>query len=348
MFRTLKTPVPAIEPAFASELLRTRYGVDGRLVPLPGERDLNFLVEVDHGRRYVLKFANAAEDAGVTDFQNRALMHLAARDPEFEAPRVIATLDGEHLFETTAPLGDVHRVRLLSWLEGIPLDEAKGDVDIAAQTGAALARLGMLLADFDHPSSGYALPWDIHNAARLEELLPKVGDLNLRSLCERRIERFREHVEPQLPKLRHQVIHNDMNPSNVLVDEAGDIAGIIDFGDMVRSELINDVAVAAAYLCRVDADPFSDVVAFLTAYTAIARLSDDEVALLPDLVLTRHLTTVMIAHWRAAMYPENRGYILRSEERARSMLETLADQSPDAALERFRLACTSHVAGTVG
>ncbi|MEO1203660.1 MAG: hypothetical protein AAFX10_13185, partial [Pseudomonadota bacterium] len=89
MFRTLRTPVPAIEPAFASELLRTRYGVDGRLVPLPSERDLNFLVEVEYGRRYVLKFANAAEDAGVTDFQNRALMHLAARDPGFRAPRVM-------------------------------------------------------------------------------------------------------------------------------------------------------------------------------------------------------------------------------------------------------------------
>ena len=289
----------------------------------------------------MLKFANAAEDPGVTDFQNRALMHLAARDPAFPSPRVVTTLDGEHLLETTALSGDVHRVRLLSWLEGTPLDEAEGEIDVAAETGTILARLGRLLADFEHPPTGYALPWDLHNAAALEELLPQVGDARLRALCEERLERFRDHVEPRLGQLRRQVIHNDMNPSNVLVDKAASVSGIIDFGDMVLSELINDVAVAAAYLCRVGADPFADVVTFLAAYTAVTPLTDAEIELLPDLVLTRHLTTVMIAHWRSALYPENRAYILRSERRARNMLETVAGQPVDATLERFRSACTA-------
>ncbi len=41
---------------------------------------------------------------------------------------------------------------------------------------------------------------------------------------------------PQLAGLRHQVIHNDLNLHNVLVDpkDGARVAGVIDFGDMVR------------------------------------------------------------------------------------------------------------------
>ncbi len=348
MFRTLGTPVPVIEAGQAAELLATRYALSGRLSRLPGERDLNFLVETADARRYLLKFANASEEAGVTDFQNRLLMHLADVDSAFPAPRVVPTRDGEHLFETVTASGDVHRVRLLTWLDGTPLDEATGGTSVAAQTGGILARLGRLLEDFDHPSADYALPWDIHNAAALGELLPHVDDAALRAACERRIDRFRASVEPRLAALARQVVHNDMNPSNVLVDDAGQVAGVIDFGDAVRSERVNDVAVAAAYLCRVEGDPFAAVVEFLAAYAAVAPLEDEEVMLLPDLILSRHLTTVMIAHWRSALYPENRSYILRSERRARHMLETVANQPLDATLERFRSACSAGAARRTG
>ena len=42
---------------------------------------------------------------------------------------------------------------------------------------------------------------------------------------------------------------------------------------MVRSPLIADVAVAAAYFCRLEDDPFREVVEFLSAYTATLPLT---------------------------------------------------------------------------
>jgi Ser/Thr protein kinase RdoA (MazF antagonist) len=117
------------------------------------------------------------------------------------------------------------------------------------------------------------------------------------------------------------------------------VSGIIDFGDLVFSALVNDVAVASAYLCRIDDDPFADVVEFLAAYTESLPLVDEEIELLPELVLARHLTTVMITHWRSAMYPDNRDYILRSEKRARRMLETIAGHPAEETARRFRRAC---------
>ena len=117
------------------------------------------------------------------------------------------------------------------------------------------------------------------------------------------------------------------------------LSGIIDFGDMVCSQLVNDVAVATSYLCRIDDDPFTEVLDFLAAYTTVLPLTENEILLLPDLILTRHLTTVMIAHWRTSLYPENREYILRSETRAQRMLFKVADQPLEDVARRFLDVC---------
>ena len=249
---------------------------------------------------------------------------------------MIPTTNDELLFEVESDSGNTHRVRLLSWLEGVPLQHARGVRSVARQTGTDLA-IGRIF----RPASDYALLWDIRNAASLEALLPYVADADLRSLCELRLERFRDVTRPHLDALRTQVIYNDMNPSNVLVDEhdPNRLAGVIDFGDMIHSQLVNDAAVACAYFCKIDEDPFEEVVEFLDAYTDNLPLTEDEIGVLPDLILARHLTTVMITHWRASMYPDNAEYILRNEGRARRMLSLVAGISINDTVGRFLDVC---------
>ncbi len=340
-FTALRTPAPDFSERQAQALLRDRYGIEAALEPLASERDQNFLATGAGGSKHVLKFANAAESAAITDFQICGLLHVARVAPDFPVPRVIASTDDELMFEVESDAGTLHRVRLLSWLDGVPLRHAQGVNSVARQTGACLARLGLALQDFEHPASDYPLLWDIRNAASLEHLLPHVDGEELRRLCEHHLQRFRDMVAPQLGCLRSQVIYNDMNPSNVLVDadDVNRVAGVIDFGDMVLSRLVNDSAVGAAYFCEVDDDPFREVVKFLGAYTEILPLTDNEILLLPDLILARHLTTVMITHWRASLYPENANYILRSEPRARQVLFLAADISIDETAERFLKVC---------
>jgi Ser/Thr protein kinase RdoA (MazF antagonist) len=325
-FTALQTPAPDFSARQASALLREHYGIDSSLEPLGSERDQNFLAYTSDGDRYVLKFANSAEPAAVTDFQNQALLHIARVAPDIPVPRVIPANDGKLMFEVESAAGDPHRVRLLSWLEGVPLQHAQGVSAVARQMGDCLAQIGLALREFEHPAGDYALLWDIRNAASLEKLLPHVDDRDLRTLCAQRLSRFRDVIAPQLDTLRSQVIHNDMNPSNVLVDDAdvNRVTGVIDFGDMVFSRLVNDVAVAAAYFCKIEEDPFAEVVECLD---------------LPDLILTRHLTTVMITHWRASLYPDNAEYILRSEGRARGMLQLVTESSINDAARRFLDVC---------
>ncbi len=343
IFESLQTPPPRVFETRARALLHAEYGLSGELEPVASERDLNFRVRVAGGPDYILKIANVTEPRSVTDFQIQALLHLARIGTRFAIPSVVPARNGEYLLSVTGDNGRSYSARLLTWLAGSSLQHVKSECDVASQTGACLAELGLALRPFEHPASDYALLWDIRNASHLRELLPHVDDPTLRNACEERLAYFGDAVEPRLKRLRMQVVHNDLNPDNILVatDDVNRLAGVIDFGDMVYTQLVNDVAVAAAYFCRLEDDPYREVVDFLSSYVATAPLTDEEIDILPDMIIARHLTTVMITHWRASMYPDNRDYILRNEGRARSMLVKVAGLPIDATRARFRAVCAS-------
>ena len=132
-------------------------------------------------------------------------------------------------------------------------------------------------------------------------------------------------MAPHLAMCRWQVVHNDLNPHNVLVDAKNPdrIAGVLDFGDMVRTPLVCDLGVAASYQVE-PAAALESLVGFTAAYHRVLPLTPLELSLVPDLTATRMLTTICITSWRAARYPENSAYILRNYPSARAGLLALA------------------------
>jgi Ser/Thr protein kinase RdoA (MazF antagonist) len=312
------------------------------LKSLTSERDQNFLVELATPEYVVLKITNSCEAADVTDFQTAALLHVADRDPDFPVPRVKRTLTGETQTSVAGEDGREHSVRLLTWLDGIPLRFATtmSETSCTANLGAFLARLGMALHDFEHAASEHMLMWDLKHADKLVALLPEIADRELREICSTRLRDFAELIQPAMKQLRGQVIYNDLNPSNVLVNPEAPqtITGIIDFGDLVRSPLVNDVAVAAAYLCDND-DTLLNIVSFLRGYHECRSLQPVEIELLYDLMITRSVMTLVITLWRAAQYPGNRDYILRNESRARSTIDVLSGLGRARVTDIFLNAC---------
>jgi Ser/Thr protein kinase RdoA (MazF antagonist) len=113
----------------------------------------------------------------------------------------------------------------------------------------------------------------------------------------------------------------------------------VGFGDIVRSPLIVDVAVAAAYQISDGQDPLLDIVGFLSAYTRLRPLQKEEVALLYDLILMRNVMTLVIGGWRAALYSANRGYLLESETQARKTIEILTGLEQSEIVGMFLKAC---------
>ena len=59
---------PRLTAEEAGALARDHFGLTGTLAPLTSERDQNFRLTTAEGLTYVLKIANAAEPAEVTNF----------------------------------------------------------------------------------------------------------------------------------------------------------------------------------------------------------------------------------------------------------------------------------------
>jgi hydroxylysine kinase len=321
---SLTTPPPTLTEGEALELARAHFGLTGTLTPLTSERDLNYQLTTPQGR-FVLKLANSAEPADLTALQTRALLHLEPQT--LPTPRVIRTLTGET--EAATPHGTL---RLLTWLEGHPQHLTPRTPAQCVAMGAISARLSLGLQGYHHPAASHVLQWDIKQASSLRPLLPHIA-ADLRPLATETLDRFDRDIKPALARCRTQIVHNDLNPHNVLVDPANPdrITGILDFGDMVETPLICDAGVTAAY--QIDpAAAIESLTTFARAYHAVLPLTPQERQLLPDLAATRMLTTLAIASARAARYPDNAAYILRNVPAAAAGLVALS-QAPRQMLE---------------
>ena len=65
----------------------------------------------------------------------------------------------------------------------------------------------------------------------------------------------------------------------------------------------------------------------------------DQFELLPELIVMRNVLTTVIGNWRAARYPDNRDYLLRSEPIAKRMIETIEQHDASNISAAFRKHC---------
>ena len=191
MIDPLEVPIPELADAEIARIARDRYGLTGALHHLGGERDRNVRIDTDRGR-FVLKVANRAEGAAVIGLQVAALEHLAQVDPDLPVPRVVRSVDGEPV-ETVELDGTPHAVRVVTYLDGAPLDPPL-TAELATAAGAMLARIQRDLAGFFHPEAGRALLWDTRAAGRLVPWAKEIRDPALRALATETLKRFAARV----------------------------------------------------------------------------------------------------------------------------------------------------------
>ena len=263
--------------AQAEQIAAEHFGLESRATLLTGERDQNFLLQTADAR-FVLKVSHPDEDRGAVDFHTAALLHIAQADPGLPTPRIIPARDGKPEAEITARTGAKRVARIISFLPGAMAANSASSPRLRQAIGNTLARFDRALASFSHPADTFELSWDLGQAARLRPMLAGVGDATDRANAERALDRFEASIAPALPRLRHQVIHNDFNPFNILVseDDPGTITGVLDFGDMIRAPLINDLAVATAYQVARSGDGLAPVLEIVAAYAAVNPLTGEE------------------------------------------------------------------------
>jgi len=326
-FPVLEHPAPSFTAAEASEFAKLWFEETLDVSSLVSERDQNFLLKNNKGIRFVLKIANKAESYEVLDFQNQAMNHMAKQDPSLRLPKACISLDKKQIHKVELS-GNKHFVRVVTYLKGKLLDELpkdKRDQNLMVSMGQFLGRLDLGLADFFHPAANHSLLWDLRQTPNLQQHLSHIKDKNNLLTAEKTLDYFKEHIAPNFLELRTQVIHNDMNPDNVVVKHSdhNQVAGMIDFGDMVYAPLINEPAVAAAYQAVSCADLFLGTTDILRGYHSVNPLDEQEIDLLPSLVVNRIAMTAIISEWRAKKHPENQDYILGNINRTWEVLKKL-------------------------
>jgi 4-aminobutyrate aminotransferase-like enzyme/Ser/Thr protein kinase RdoA (MazF antagonist) len=345
---------PAFDERRAARIAREMYALDARATRLPSERDQNFLLETPRGERLVLKIANAGEDSAMLDAQQSALTHLASGGGR--TPRIIRTVTGAAMAEATGADDRRHIVWAVTHLPGITLARVtRRSPALLEDYGHAIGALRRGLAGFDHPAIHRDFYWDLANGRRVVDgYRALVDDVVLGATIDTLVERFDERVAPRLQALRRAAIHNDLNDHNVLVGGGDDlwsrnqrITGIVDFGDMVHSFAIGDLAIAAAYVMLDAPDPLAAVAALVRGHHAESPLDENELAVLPGLISLRLCASACIAADQRRQRPDN-AYLDVSQAAIRRTLPALASIPFGLAEAVFRDACGLEASATSG
>jgi hydroxylysine kinase len=297
----------------AVSLAREHYGLEARAARLTGERDENFRLSAADGSEFVLKVAHPAESPEVSDLINAALLHLERHDPTLPCPRVVRGRRGDTQVRFTDDSGAARTARLLTYLPGSPLGGVASSRRLRAECGGLGGRLTRTLQTFEHPGAHRAVVWDVRHAAYLVRLLGQLPDFPYRADTMAVLGRIVPRIESGFPRLRQQIVHNDLNPLNLLVSGAGEVTGIIDFGDMTHTAVIADVAVTAAeHLpkdCRAGGGAAAESVRdIVNAYHESMPLLPAERPILGTLVAARLVANLVVHEWHLHHNPAGEHY----------------------------------------
>ena len=318
------------------ELLEQSYGLKGTLVRIPTEKDETFRLR-NGEETYLVKVSPPDEDPVIVQLQTACMEHLEATAPELPVQRLVRSLDGEPQVLLPAPVGPFDRVlRVMRFMPGDLLANHEASAGQLQLVGSSLALVGLALQDFDHPRADRLLLWDLKHFHRMRPLLEYVDEPHKRSLAEDIFDRFDEKVVPLLGSLTSQVVHGDFSPFNVLVDpdRPAYVAGIIDFGDVVRTPVIFDLSVTMANLLGADpCSPWEHALHVMDGYLSIRPLPVQELEALVISAQARLLLRALITQWRASQLPQRRDYLLsHSKPDWDRLASTAAAPAPQTAI----------------
>jgi len=322
-----------------ADFILKNYGLQGDITPLGSYIDTNFMLVTDQGNKFIFKLSSPTDSIEFLKEQNRILSTLASQlGPDRHFPGVMPSLDNLEIVPYKASDGKTINGRLLSFIEG----EFFANV---AHSSKILFDLGVFLGEMDQilqkattsPIADRKLLWDLQNFPDIEEYIICVEDVSIRRLVRYFLLQFRNIVQPVLRNLRKQVIHGDANDWNLLVREER-VCGIIDFGDMVFSQTINELAIALTYAIMGKDDPIAVAVDVIKGYHSTLALEEKEIRLLYYLVATRLSISLCMSALTKQDDPSNE-YASISKKPAIDLLTRWIEVSPLHATNRFLEVC---------
>ena len=228
----------------------------------------------------------------------------------------------------------------MSWTEGRlwssvnPINQS-----LRKKLGSNTAILARSLINFKHSFSKREIEWDISNSLWVEDHLDKF-DANQKIILTKFILDFKRNLTlyNDLPK---SIIHNDINDNNIIVSNDllnPSVKSIIDFGDSIFTQTINDLAISCSYGIMNINDPLAACCEIISGYNSISNINDNELKLLYNLIAMRLVISVTKSLINRFEEPDNK-YLLISEKPAWALLKKWIEVDQEFAYYSFRKAC---------
>ncbi|MEY3989452.1 MAG: hypothetical protein RI985_533 [Chloroflexota bacterium] len=318
------------------------YGFTPQIDRLPGEYDCNARLTHPDGTQYVLKIMHPARTSDFVEMQIAALMHIATHAMHIPTQRVIPQTSGQlwaHMTVADSP----QIVWMLSYIDGTLFADANPvDDALVANFARLLGQLDATLTTFAHPATVRELEWDVMRAAWIADYDHAFTTDAERQIVHTMLARFRQNLALHGSALRQSVIHGDANDYNVVVGAPGynkrQVKGLLDFGDMMQTATVSELAIAAAYAIMRHPHPVDALMLMVEHYHAEHPLNEAEMAILFDLVCMRLCISVTVSAIRKRERPDD-AYMVVSEAPAWNLLRILAEQHPRVMHYRIRNAC---------
>lgn len=313
------------------------FGLVVEVQALNGYDELNYLLTGNDGKKYILKMATDEHGRHFLDAQVKILDHLSKSPLSGKFQQVLPNKEGVAL--TTVLLeGKQYYLRVLSFLEGeFWVNMPNPTAALYHDLGIFLGKMDLALNNFSHPAMHRHYTWDISTAQDANARLSSIGDHERRRIAAYFLLQFETEVRPVLSSLRHAYVHNDANDYNLLVQDQR-VVGLIDFGDMMYTALVNNVAVACTYAMLDAADPLEAASLVVKAYHSIHPLTIQETDLLYYLIAARLCISVTQSAWNGSVDSNNAHHFI-TEKPAWKLLYQLIEMNPVRAQDAFRIAC---------
>jgi len=278
----------------------------------------HYLIENEYGRYIVRVYLNDKyyiEDVNDINFELDFLTFLKSRNVCVSYP--IKNLKGEYLtpIEVT---GERKYMTLLSYADGYPLEDNLTD-DTALRLGEIIAQIHIQSDDFDSDKKRYK----IDTGYLIDEPIELLKELSIKYSLKLpdSVYQFVLDMKVMLDEIpcnddTFGLIHADLNPSNIHVDESGKVT-VFDFDHCAIGYRIHDLAVVK--LCY-DERSFNSV---MNSYKERRNISDIEERLIDvyskALLLRKYKDVISME--RICCYEENLHF--NEKDYVKNAIETL-------------------------
>ena len=330
---------PEMTTEIASQIALQHFGLNVKAFALQGDEDENFKLTAENGKQYLLKISKAKTSERFLHFQNAILNHVASKAKTVNVSTIIVNNQGKALTPLTVS-EEKRTARLFTWLPGrLWANVNPKTSNLRFSLGEKAGELTKVLQDFEHPQANRNFDWNLADSLWTQKYTDLFKDIEKDMVLyfQKRFQAI-QNTYQSLPK---SIVHNDLNDYNILVSENlknPEVTGIIDFGDTVYTQTVNDLAIVIAYAIMNTPDPLAAAVEIVQGYHSKYKLSEKELECLYTLIGMRLITTVTKAALRRADVSKN-VYHFISEHDAWQLLKHWYGTYESFVLYNFRNAC---------